>query len=99
LDTEFANKKIDFIKMDIEGAEVRALRGTVNLLHTNFPKLAICTYHNTDDNREIKQILEDIGYNSLKNSEGYVICTGEWELENLEDVDFRRALLFAERIE
>jgi hypothetical protein len=99
LDTEFADKKIDFIKMDIEGAEVSALRGAVSLLQTNFPKLAVCTYHNAEDDRKIKQILEDIGYNSLKNSEGYVICTGDWEMEHLEDVDFRRALLFAERTE
>jgi hypothetical protein len=97
LDTMFKNKKIDFVKMDIEGAELSALKGAVNLLGNNFPKLAVCTYHNANDNQAIKRWLENTGYTFIKNSNGYVVCMGEWELENIEEVDFRRALLFAER--
>jgi hypothetical protein len=98
LDTLFENKDIDFIKMDIEGAELSTLKGAINLLKNNFPKLAVCTYHNANDNAIFRAWLENIGYNSLKNSRGYVVCMGEWELEDVENVDFRRALLFAERI-
>ena len=36
---------INFIKMDIEGAELNALRGSKNLIVRNSPNLAICIYH------------------------------------------------------
>jgi hypothetical protein len=49
-------KKIDFIKVDIEGAERDMLRGATNVLKTFAPKLAICTYHLPDD----PMVLEDI---------------------------------------
>lgn len=39
-------KKLDFIKMDIEGAEPNAIAGSVNTLKKFKPKLGICVYHN-----------------------------------------------------
>lgn len=96
LDKQFKDLKIDFIKMDIEGAEKDALRGALNLIEKNMPKLAICTYHHMSDYQDISKWLLEKGY-LVKNSKGYVICQGEWELEHLAEVDFRRALLWAER--
>jgi FkbM family methyltransferase len=44
-----ALKRVDFIKMDIEGAEQLALEGSAQSIANHQPKLAICAYHETDD--------------------------------------------------
>jgi FkbM family methyltransferase len=41
--------KIDFIKMDIEGAEPIALEGAIETIRKFRPKLAIAIYHSMDD--------------------------------------------------
>lgn len=54
LDDYFADcEPVTFIKMDIEGAEMKALRGADRIISKNFPKLAICIYHNPEDLWEI----------------------------------------------
>jgi FkbM family methyltransferase len=65
-------KKVDFIKVDIEGAERDFLEGARLTLSKFKPKLAICTYHFIDDPVVLtKLILEanpnyKISYNSKK---------------------------------
>jgi len=50
-------ERVDFIKMDIEGAEVDALLGAEETIKGFKPKLAICTYHRPTDPVEIRKIL------------------------------------------
>jgi FkbM family methyltransferase len=39
------DRKVTFIKMDLEGADLRALRGAEAIIRRHRPKLAICVYH------------------------------------------------------
>ncbi len=44
-----ANEKITFIKMDIEGAELKALEGAKHTITKHLPKLYVCAYHRNED--------------------------------------------------
>lgn len=53
IDDALAGESVSFIKMDIEGSEMDALRGAKEILRTQKPQLAICVYHKTSDFWEI----------------------------------------------
>lgn len=48
-----------FIKMDIEGFEMAALRGAREIIRRNHPKLAICIYHSLEDMVEIIEYIHE----------------------------------------
>ena len=54
-------EKADFIKMDIEGAELSALKGAEQTIRRFKPKLAITVYHNLKDFWEIPEWLDSLG--------------------------------------
>lgn len=55
--------KIDFIKLDIEGAEQDAIDGAKNTIKRHTPILAICIYHKAEDWYKIPQKVLEINSN------------------------------------
>ncbi len=53
--------RVDLIKLDVEGAELSALKGSEQVLHRFRPKLAIAVYHNLLDLAVIPQYLNGLG--------------------------------------
>ena len=53
--------RVDFIKMDIEGAEVMALKGARHTIAHFKPRLAICLYHQWDDVVTVPQAIHATG--------------------------------------
>lgn len=65
--------KLDFIKLDVEGSEVRVLNGMIDLLKKFKPFIAM-EVHSDTLFREIKNILEPLKYEVFPEGEGRRNC-------------------------
>lgn len=61
IDKIMGKEKATFIKMDIEGSELEALKGAKNQIMNYSPRLAICVYHKKEDLITIPQLI--VNYN------------------------------------
>ena len=57
LDDLLADRPVTFLKIDIEGSELAALRGAARIIREQKPKLAICVYHKPEDIWEIPDLI------------------------------------------
>ncbi len=72
-DVFFAGKELSFMKIDVDGGERKLLRGFANTINNaSGMKIALCTYHQHDDEREFSSMLSVQGY-SISPSRGYMI--------------------------
>ncbi len=58
-------KKVDFIKMDVEGAEIEAIKGSARTLKAENAGLAIASYHTVDGAKScfaLEKMLQELGY-------------------------------------
>lgn len=80
IDEYFKNKEINFIKADIEGAEIKLLQGSARILSMdNQLKLLLCSYHKKNDADELRIILEKEGF-MTEYSKRYIIFIHDKEL-------------------
>ena len=87
---EYKIDKVDFLKMDIEGYETRALRGGIidDFQFVNIEKMALCVYHNLEDEREISNFVQNFKYDFYL-TEGYLVAS------DLNGCPIRKAVLRA----
>ncbi len=66
-------EKITFLKIDVDGAESRLLDGCKRILNDQKPlKLAICTYHKQNDEKEFTALLSRYGFKT-SHSDGFML--------------------------
>ncbi len=80
----------DFVKMDVEGAEMDVLNGMKECLVEHKPKLAVTTYHKKNDFEEISYFLSNLGFN-IRASTGVTLINED----GLSVPYFRKALIRA----
>lgn len=81
-----------FLKIDVEGAESRLLKGSKRILSEQKPlKIAVCTYHKQDDEKEFSELLTQYGFN-ISHSDGFMLFFYD---KKMKEPYFRRGLIRA----
>ncbi len=87
-------ERIDFLKMDIEGAEIDALLGGKRVLNESNARCSICSYHKQNDEENIKFILNSLGYQT-STSKGYMFFVYDEDISY--SMDFRRGIVYGKK--
>lgn len=88
---EMVQEEVNFIKMDIEGAELDALEGASRTM-TSAKDLtcAICAYHKKNDETNIKNVLENYDF-EVSTSKGFMFFVHDEQA--LKEAELRRGLV------
>lgn len=89
-----ADEPVDFLKMDIEGAEVDALLGARKTLQKSNAVCAVCSYHKHSDEDNIRFLLEAFGY-TTDVSQGYMFFLYDDDI--LETMDLRKGVVYGRK--
>ena len=98
--TDEINNRNVFIKMDIEGMELDALKSGIGFLLNNKCKLSCNTYHTQEAEQELSVFFDNLGFNHTM-SQGYmlfyfgygVLKNGKYE--HIKEPYFRKTLIMA----
>lgn len=90
----FADKHVDLVKVDVEGAELEVLKSGYNVWIKQAPDILICTYHHENDDIILNQYLERFAYCS-KVSKGYMFYMQDTDINKKTDHLLRHGLLYS----
>jgi hypothetical protein len=86
--------QVSFLKIDVEGAESRLLKGSKRILSANNSlKLTVCTYHKQNDEKEFTELLNSYGFQTA-HSDGFMLFYFD---KKMKAPYFRRGLIRAEK--
>ena len=71
------NEEVTFIKMDLEGSELRALMGAERIIRQYKPKLAISLYHKPEDIWELPLYILSLNSEYIFFIDHYSVATAE----------------------
>lgn len=95
LDQLFAGQQVNYVKMDIEGYEKKALAGAKKVMgEAKDLRCAICTYHFYEDEGLIGNQLQEYGFET-EVSKGYMFP--DMTMEMLVEAQLRRGLMFGRK--
>jgi hypothetical protein len=87
-------EKATFFKIDVEGAEEKVLNSCRKVLEGKDPvKIALCTYHRNDDEKDFTKLLTRYGF-TVKLSKGYMVL---YDDKKIKPPYLRRGLIMANR--
>ena len=95
LDHFFHNRENPtLIKLDVEGAESKVLKGADKLLDEGINHVLVCTYHQSGDEQNLSEQLQKKKYKTVP-SPGYLLMTDRSNYSPDGDFEFRRGLIHA----
>jgi predicted RNA methylase len=82
-----------FLKLDVEGAEERVLRGAEEALSRPDTRAVVCTYHRQDDHRSLSEMMRERGF-TVATSPGHMLFLHD---RDLRPPFFRRGVIYCGR--
>lgn len=93
IDNFVTENEVNFIKMDVEGAEIESLRGASKVLkNSRNIKCAICAYHRKNAEKDIRAIMEEQGFFTTTTA-GYMFF--KEDMDSWVDGELRRGIVRA----